>query len=147
MTVKATTKIPKFMQEEVKHLEEENLELKLNDIRKDIISLEERLTTRWDNADNMLKKILDRVEKTNGSVAKVTEANNKLERSFQDHCYESSGKLSKIDQIDEETKTIRWLSKHPKLWYAAGIALLVIVTNDAISTALLVAIKRLLNLE
>lgn len=130
---------PKML-EDVRHLEEENLELKLNDIRKDITVLEEKLCLKLD-------EIITHVKETNGSVAKVTEANNKLRASFQSHCIEAATKLEKLDKVDEETKTVRWLFKHPKIWYIVVVLFIIVVSNEALTTAMLLAIRKLLNIE
>ena len=128
--------------EEVKHLEEENLELKLNDIRKDITNLDKSLTERLNSSDSVLNKILVHVEKTNGSVARVTEAHNILEREYKNHCIIGEEQLQKLSKIDDETKAVRWFLKHPRLWWTVTFILIVIFTNNEITTAILNLISK-----
>jgi hypothetical protein len=91
-------------------LKDENLELKLSDVRKDVLFLEEKMCSRLDKIDDNILELIEHVKKTNGSVARVQEQANKIEQTEKDH-FEFR---ENIDKIDEETKTIRWLIKHPK---------------------------------
>lgn len=101
----------------VEELKEEITELKLSDIRKDITSLKQEFGEKLD-------KLIGHVEKTNGSVAKVTEQSYRLEQLQSIHREEDAKHWSRLEKIDEETKVIRWVSKKPKIILILSLALL-----------------------
>lgn len=101
----------------VEELKEEITELKLSDIRKDITSLKQEFGEKLD-------KLIGHVEKTNGSVAKVTEQSYRLEQLQSIHREEDAKHWGRLEKIDEETKVIRWVSKKPKIILILSLALL-----------------------
>lgn len=101
----------------VEELKEEITELKLSDIRKDITSLKQEFGEKLD-------KLIGHVEKTNGSVAKVTEQSYRLEQLQSIHREEDAKHWARLEKIDEETKVIRWVSKKPKIILILSLALL-----------------------
>jgi len=83
--------------DELEELKEENLELKLSAVRKDVASLKTDLHQHLD-------RILEQTSKTNGSVAKA------LERI---HALEKQDNKNKIDKL---TKEFEQYKKKNKFW-------------------------------
>lgn len=106
--------------ETVKELEElksENLELKLSAIRKDVSSLKVDLHRHLDMIVEKIGEVNDKVSLTNGSVARVTERINNLERQ------ESKKKIEDLKQEFEQYKsdTAFWHIISKNKWVAGLI--------------------------
>lgn len=97
------------------NLKEEIVELKLTDIRKDINALKEALVSELIDVKKEVTETKEHVKTTNGSVAKVTEQAFKLELQYEGHQAEDKRHWEKLDKMDQDTQTLRWLSKRPKL--------------------------------
>ena len=118
---------------DIDNLKNENLELRLSDVRKDVQVLEElntsqhaTLTESIKSLDKKVDDILMHVKATNGSVAKVQMQVNKIELSETEHC----NFKKEIEKIQAETDTVRFLFKHPKIVYIIGIIVFVLISNQ-----------------
>jgi len=105
------------MDNKLEVLEEENLNLKLEVIRKDIEVAKKDAIGQHDHTNEKIDKILVQVIKTNGSVAEVTERVATIERERNS---------DKIKKLEKETKFWRTLTTNKWIiipLFALGYAL------------------------
>jgi len=76
---------------ELENLKNENLELKLSAIRKEMSTLKVDLHRHLDMIIDKIGEVNEKVSLTNGSVAKVTERTNQLERQ------DNKAKIEKLE--------------------------------------------------
>lgn len=102
---------------ELENLKNENLELKLSAIRKEMSTLKVDLHRHLDMIIDKIGEVNEKVSLTNGSVAKVTERTNQLERQ------DNKAKIEKLeaDFLQYKADTAFWHLIARNKWIAGLI--------------------------
>ena len=102
---------------ELENLKNENLELKLSAIRKEMSTLKVDLHRHLDMIIDKIGEVNEKVSLTNGSVAKVTERINQLERQ------DNKAKIEKLeaDFLQYKADTAFWYLIARNKWIAGLI--------------------------
>lgn len=115
----------RIKKEILEELKDENIELKLSDIRKDVKVLGELITGHLDSIKGEVKELTEHVKKVNGNVAAIQVQANRTEETLKTQC-------ETVDKLKKETGAMRWLTKNPRLAVVIFLILLYSISLEEI---------------
>lgn len=126
----------KITNDPIEELKAANLELKFMDIKKDVKILDEKISQGLTTINTSIKELSVHVKQTNGSVARVQDQANKTDYLVGEHSVDIEKLKKEAETFKEETRSIRYLFKHPRWIYVAVILFLYTLSLEEIRSLL-----------